>query len=128
MTDTTPAPDLRGSLKRQYHAALKMLRQAIDACPDELWTGADTHPNAFWHVAYHVLHYTHLYLQPHERDFVAWEHHRDEYQFLGRLPWPPHDPPAIGEPYTREQILEYWDVCDGMVDDTVDRKITVKAA
>jgi hypothetical protein len=97
-----------------------MLRQAIEPCPDDLWTGGD-HPNQFWHIAYHVLFYTHLYLQPHEKDFAAWEHHREEYQFLGPLPWPPHDLPAIGEPYTRDQILEYWRICDALVDDTVKR-------
>ena len=33
--------------------------------------------------------YTHLYLQTTEADFVPWAKHRDEYQSLGPLPWPP---------------------------------------
>lgn len=112
--------DVARALKSQYHAGLRMLLQAVNSCPDHLWAGGD-HPNAFWRIAYHTLFYTHLYLQPHEKDFEAWEHHREEYQFLGRLPWPPHDPPTIGEPYTRPQVLDYWQVCDALVDATVDR-------
>jgi hypothetical protein len=111
--------DIAHALKRQYHAGLRMFRQAVESCPDHLWTGGD-HPNAFWHIAYHTLFYTALYLQPNEDAFEPWEHHREEYQFFGKLPWPPHDPPAIGEPYTRAQILEYWQVCDAAIDATVD--------
>ncbi len=60
----------RDALKGQYHAGLRMLRQAIEVCPDDLWEGGD-HPNQFWHVAYHGLFYTHLYLQPDEAAFLA---------------------------------------------------------
>jgi len=37
---------VRASLKRQYHAGLGMLRDAIEACPDDLWYDA-TATNAF---------------------------------------------------------------------------------
>jgi len=30
--------DVRAALKSQYHAALATLKQAIDRCPDDLWT------------------------------------------------------------------------------------------
>ncbi len=72
-----------------------MLKQAIELCPDGLWTGGN-YPVPFWRVAYHALFYTHLYLQPDEKAFRPWEHHRDQYQFLGAVPWPPHAPPKIG--------------------------------
>lgn len=62
--DAAGTLDVSGTLKRQYHAGLQMLRQAVEPCPDGLWL-SDEHPNQFWHVAYHVLHYTHLYLQHH---------------------------------------------------------------
>ena len=110
---------LRAVLKSQYLAALQMLRDAIELCPDGEWTRADWE-NPFWRVAYHTLFFTHLYLQPNEPAFRAWESHREYYQILGALPWPPHDMPKIGEPYTREEVLSYCRVCEGMVNDAVD--------
>jgi hypothetical protein len=97
-----------------------MLKQAIEKCPEELWT-KDNHPNRYWHVAYHALFYTHLYLQRDEASFRPWESHRDEYQFLGSLPWPPHRPPKISEPYTKAQVLDYLKLCTAMIGDAVDR-------
>ncbi len=112
--------DIRAALKSQYHAALVMLKQAIEQCPDDLWTGgAESVP--FWRVAYHTLFYTHLYLERDEKSFRPWEHHRDEYQYLAALPWPPHRPPRIAEPYTKMQVLDYFRLCDAMVDAAVDR-------
>jgi hypothetical protein len=112
--------NVQAALKSQYHAALEMLKQTIEQCPDDLWSGGD-YPIPFWRVAYHALFFTHLYLQPDEKAFRPWEHHREEYQFLGALPWPPHRKPKIGEPYTKPQVLEYWQLCDAMVDACVDR-------
>jgi hypothetical protein len=111
--------DMRGAIKAQYHASLEMLRQAIDRCPEELWT-ADGHPSQYWQIAYHALFFAHLYLQAGEDAFIPWEHHREEYQFLENVPWPPHSRPKIGQPYTRAEVLEYWKICDGMVDACVD--------
>ena len=107
------------ALKTQYHAALAMLKQTIDHCPDALWLAADGQV-AFWRVAYHALFFTHLYLCPDEPSFRPWQHHRREHQFLGPLPWPPHSLPAIGQPYSKPEILEYWQVCDAMVDTAID--------
>ncbi len=98
--------DTKAVVRSQYLAALEMLKQAVDKCPPALWAAAEDR-NKFWHVAYHALFYTHLYLQDVEKDFRPWENHRDQYQFMGQVPWPPHDPPKIGEPYTREQVLDY---------------------
>src|SRR5437763_7327558 len=96
---------VRDALKNQYHAALAMLRQAVERCPEDFWLRGE--PVAYWQVAYHAAFYTHLYLQPGEKDFVAWELHREEYNFLGSLPWPPHRAPQIDDPYTKAQVLEY---------------------
>jgi len=108
------------ALKSQYHAALAMLKQAIDRCPDDLWT-AQGDATQFWQVAYHAIFYTHLYLQPDEQAFHPWESHREEYQFLEAVPWPPHRSPRIGEPYSKALVLEYWQVCDAMIDCGVDQ-------
>lgn len=112
--------DMHLPLKSQYHAALAMLKQAIDQCPDEIWA-ARGHPSQFWQVAYHTIFFTHLYLQPDEKAFRPWEFAREEYQCLETLPWPPHRPPKLGEPYTKAQVLEYWQACDAMIDAGVDR-------
>ena len=50
---------LRSALKSQYHAALAMLREPIERCPDDLWFSR-SHPNPFWWGAYHALYYAHF--------------------------------------------------------------------
>jgi hypothetical protein len=98
---------LRSVLKSQYHAGLAMLREAIDRCPVEEWLSRD-HKNAFWQVAYHVLFFTHLYLQPNEAAFVRWSQHQGD------------DDGTTGEPYTKAQVLDYWSYVDQAVDSAVD--------
>ena len=119
--NAAPASDLelllRDALKNQYHAALDLLQQAVERCPDTEWTQGDP---AFWQVAYHTAFYTHLSLQPNENAFRPWEHSRAEDHFLGDLPWPPHRPPKLGEPYTKTQVLDYLRLVHGMVDASVD--------
>ena len=103
MTDAA----FRSVLKSQYHAALAMLREAVERCPADEWSNAD-HKNAFWQVAYHTLFFTHLYLQRDEAAFQRWAQHRGD------------DDGIEGDPYTQAQVLEYWSFCDRIVDDAVD--------
>lgn len=99
-------PDIKQVLLSQYRASLAMLEQVIQKCPAELWDDP-SYRNRTWHLVYHALFYTHLYLNQTEEDFRAWEKHRPEYNFMGSVPWPPHDPPKIGEPFTAAEMLEY---------------------
>jgi len=99
--------DVRSVLKSQYHAALAMLRDAIEQCPDAEWLSRD-HKNAFWQVAYHVLFFAHLYLQQNETTFVLWSQHHAV------------DDGTRGEPYSKAQVLEYWSFVDHAVDGAVD--------
>jgi hypothetical protein len=100
---------VRAACKSQYHAALATLRKTIELCPEDLWL--DPAPrNAYWQGAYHALFFGHLYLMPAESDFTPWEHHRKDIQDLG----------TSRDPYTRDQLLEYADLIDGMVDATLD--------
>jgi hypothetical protein len=101
-------------IQSQYLAAMEMLKQTIENCPDALWD-RPTDTNKYWHVAYHAIFYVHLYLQPTGEDFHPWEKHRDEYQFMGRVPWPPHDEPKIGEPYSKAEMLEYLAFCQQQI-------------
>ena len=98
--------DTKSALLSQYRATLQMLRRAIEAADEEIWTDP-SYTNAFWHIAFHALFYTDFYLSRDEASFVPWAKHREEYPFLGPLPWPPHRPPIIGEPYSRADLLEY---------------------
>jgi hypothetical protein len=117
---TFQAGDFKAVLKSQYHAALDMLTQAVDLCPDDLWISSE-HPNAFWHVAYHALFVTHMYLQKDVESFRPWEHHRDTYQFLGQVPGNPQLSPKIGEPYSKAQISAYRMLCEREIDGAVER-------
>ena len=110
------------ALKRQYHAALVMLREAVELCPEELWLDETPH-NAFWRVAYHTLFYTHLYLLDRPEDFVPWAGHQAEVQHPdGMLEEadPKSDLPPSPTPYNRAQVLAYWELCDTMVDERID--------
>ena len=106
-------------IKSQYRASLAMLEEAITKCPDEMWDDPDA-KQRFWHICFHTLFFTHLYLQVDEQTFVPWEKHRDEYQFFESLPWPPHRAPKIGDPYTKAEIFQYLVLCQNEVDEKVD--------
>jgi len=102
-------------LVKQYRASMAMLREAVTKCPDSLWL-APEYPNKFWHIAYHVLYCTHMYLQNSCEEFTAWKKHREDYQWLGPVPWPPYNRPKIETPYSREEILEYLQICCEEID------------
>jgi hypothetical protein len=106
--------NLKPALKGQYHAALDMLRGAIETCPDSLWTGG-VPPRSFWRLAYHCLFYAHCYLEVHCDDFTPWEHHRNEaegYQGEERMD---------ATPYTQAELLTYWEIVDARVDPQIDK-------
>jgi hypothetical protein len=111
--------DTKALIQSQYDATLDMLDEAIQACPEDLW--ADTSfKNAFWHVAYHALFYTHLYLGQRLENFVPWSKGRPEYELLGdTLPWDPQRKPKIGEPYTKGEVLEYLAFCRQVIENQV---------
>jgi hypothetical protein len=113
---------IRVALKGQYHAALAMLREAIELCADELWLD-ETPRNAFWRVAYHALFFVHLYLLDAPEDFIPWEGHQGDVQQPDGIAGPA-DPesalPVSPAPYLRSQVLAYWYMCDAMVDERVD--------
>lgn len=109
--------DVRDILISQYQASLAMLEQTISKCPESIWNSPED-KTKFWHIAYHALFYTHLYLYS-EQEFSPWSKHRPDYQYLGRIPRPPHSLPAIGEPYDKESVLEYLAFCQGQVAEKV---------
>lgn len=111
--------EMKEVIKSQYYASFEMLKQAIEKCPKDIWDHPD-HKNRFWHVAYHVIFFTHLYLQPTKEDFNPWEKHRQENHSFEPLPESSQKEPEIREPYTQEEMLAYLTLCreqaDGMID------------
>jgi hypothetical protein len=110
--------DFKKVITSQYLASLEMLKETVAKCPVALWDSPED-KTKFWHIAYHALFYTHLYLQGTEQDFTPWARHRDEYQFIGQTPYPPHAPPRIGEPYDKDSVLEYLAFCQQQVAERV---------
>jgi hypothetical protein len=107
---TPAASRTRAALKTQYHGAMAMLKQAIEQCPDELWTAAGRGA-PFWQVAYHTLFFVHLYAQPGSTGFVPWDVELEGIEDLRRRP-----EKVMG----KTELLDYWSRCDAMVDVWVD--------
>ncbi len=97
-------------IRSQYQASLQMLAQAIRKCPPYLWADPDD-KNQFWHVAYHALFYTHLYLQDSEDEFTPWEKHIKDYRALGAVPQSERGAAAAAIPYSQDKLLAYLEFC-----------------
>ncbi|MBC8465571.1 DinB family protein [bacterium] len=118
--DGISTDNLKTALKSQYRAEFAMLRQTIESCSERLWLSED-YENQFWHIAYHALFYTHLYAQIDEKSFSTWVKHLNNYQYMGALPYPPHDLVKIGLPYSKDDILQYLDICMDNIGNWVDK-------
>lgn len=95
-------------LVSQYGAALETLRRAVAACPDHLWEHAPPGLSAFWRVAHHTLWFADLYLWRDDESFEPWPGHVDDHQHIGRYrSFENDDPPRIGTPTPRAQMLEF---------------------
>jgi hypothetical protein len=103
--------ELRAVLKRQYRASLAMLSQAIERCPDNLWLDKGEHAAAYWHVAFHVLFFTHFYLAIHHDAFRRWANHRHQWQDLNAHP---------DAAYSKAEMLDYLQFILSRLDADVD--------
>jgi hypothetical protein len=117
-----PVAWIKDMFKSQYFAALTMLRDAIEACPDDLWA-RESDTNKFWQHAYHAIYFTHLYSGPNPEAFNAWGGQHGKTQNDDSIPGPP-DPKSdlalMPEPYTKEEVLAYWQWCWDGVEAEVD--------
>lgn len=101
---------VRSSIGSQLSAALAMLGDAIERCPDDLWAER-VGERAFWEVAFHVAYYTDLYLTPPETPWPepppwAWPHAAG----LGRTmepPFRPLTPEETGPELPRWEVAAY---------------------
>ena len=100
-------------IQSQYRAALAMLRQAVEKCPERLWDD-ESYSNPFWRLVYHTLIYTHFYLSPSEADFQPWDKHREDMQLLGSSA-------PEGVAYTRAELMDYLLICMDQVEKQVEQ-------
>ena len=111
--------DWRTSTWRQYGAAIDMLSETINLCPDHLWTVAvysdpdDERYGQFWFLTYHVLKWIDLYLTGTMEGFTP------PAPFIaGALP---------EQPYTKDQILTYLGACREKCKATIEGLTDVRA-
>ena len=108
--------DWRGSTWKQYGAAIDMLGDVINLCPDHLWTVAvyadpeDERFGQFWFIAYHTLRWLDLFLTGTREGFTP-----PSPFIVGALP---------ERPYTKDQILAYLGACRKKCQSTIEAQQT----
>jgi hypothetical protein len=112
--------DIRAVLKSQYHAALNTLRLAIEKCPDGMWADPADGTAPFWRVAYHTLFYAHFYAAQDEGQLKPWRKNWRGAERLDNIACESPEAPQPFAPYSRAEVLEYWQVCDDRIDAAVD--------
>jgi DinB family protein len=99
--------DFKGVLWLQLGAAIDMLENAINACPDAVWSDPSRKPEwpendvvGFWYLVYHTLFMLDFYLSfvPEEEFAPPAPFNLDELDPAGVLP---------GHPYTKDEMRAY---------------------
>jgi hypothetical protein len=104
-----PMIDLvRSSVASQYGAALAMLRGCVDRADGAAWV-APVGRRPLWHVAYHTLFITDLYLSTNEKAFRPRPFHRENYELLSVPVWAPERKVTAEEPYEPAVLAGYVD-------------------
>jgi len=94
----------------QLGASIDMLENAMDACPDELWSDPSRRPEwvsrnvpGFWYLVYHTLFYLDLHLTDSADGFTPpAPFDLGELDPQGRLP---------DRPYTKDELRSYLRHC-----------------
>jgi hypothetical protein len=90
--------EIRNILWHQFGAAIDMLENALQACPDTLW-GDRIGNSEFWYIAFHSLFYLDLYLSKSDKGFTPPPPFTlDEMDERGLLP---------DRVYSKEELLKY---------------------
>jgi len=97
----------RSAIRQQFQAAIDMLANAIEACPESVWSGQGRF--AFWYLAYHTLFFLDMYLSA-----------EGEPQFHPPAPFDRgelEDEVVMPEPgYSKEVLLGYLEHCRKKLD------------
>jgi hypothetical protein len=115
------------SLKSQYDASLAMLEEVIDRCPEHIWFATDSR-NRFWHIVYHALFYTHLYLHRSEEEFRPLALHQPAARLLDGSPREATDELMVLNPYSKEQMLDYLALCRADIDTRIPNEVLSAAS
>jgi len=102
------------ALKNQYSAALDMLSNCIRNYRDDVWYDK-SFTNPTWQLAYHAIYYANIYCSPTEEEIVRWEKTIDNYQIIGKTPWPPHENIKLEKEYSRQDMLEFIEFVKGTI-------------
>lgn len=97
-------------LTSQFEAALAMLKQCIEACPEEHWESRVANGTVRW-IAYHTLFFLDLYLSPSEQEFELRELNLRGGDERGSVA-------CLG--LTKQEILEYVDICRQKISEAID--------
>jgi hypothetical protein len=89
----------------QYKAAFKMLLDAVNKCPDNLWDNNE-YGDAYWRIVYHTLFSTSVYLSPSITKFKPWAKHKKNYNSLGTIARD-NTPIIIENSYSKDELTEY---------------------
>lgn len=110
---------LKQGIWQQFGAAIDMLEDAINLCPEPLWTAVvwkdedDARYGHFWFIAYHTLFWLDLYLTGSSQGFA---------------PPPPFIRGALPEkPYTKDDVLTYLKQCRSKCQSTLEALTDEKA-
>jgi hypothetical protein len=109
---------MKKELISQYRSALKMLINAIDQCPDNLWADANYH-SPYWQIAYHTLHFTALYLSRNELTFIPWPNHHPGVHQLGTLSLIQNSD-AMQKGYSKSDLQEYTAQIEKSLEQNID--------
>jgi hypothetical protein len=91
-------PEVKNIVWHQFGAAVDMLENAINACPDALWGNKIDFPE-FWYIAFHALFYLDLYLSETDKGFIPPPPFTtDEMDERGLLP---------DRIYTKQELVKY---------------------
>ena len=91
-------PEIKKIIWHQFGAAIDMLENAMNACPDENW-GDRIGFSEFWYIAFHALFYLDLYLSKSDKGFTPPSPFTlDEMDERGILP---------DRVYTKQELIKY---------------------
>jgi hypothetical protein len=113
---------------RQFGAAIDMLNDVLDDCPDELWEKClwEDQPDqwvatgfsAFWYLCYHALFWLDLYLTGTEEGFAPPAPFDLVEMEAGEV---------LPRTYTREELLRYLEYCRRKCHETIGALSTEQA-
>jgi hypothetical protein len=108
---------MKVEITSQYIASLNMLMDTIKKCPESLWNNKE-YENSYWHIVYHTLFYTSLYLSESLVKFSPWEKHKANYDCLGSFTYD-NKAVIIENAYSKNEMTEYLETIFNNLENSV---------